>query len=85
MKETGWRFSVQEVVAFLAGSVGVAVTITLWCVSTFQTRADASDFKASVEKRFEAQEMRLDSIQSSLNSMGADLSFIRGKLERKNE
>lgn len=77
------RFTPQEFITAGITLTVFAVSITLWSVSTFQTKAAAADIEVRVDKRFDSQKMRLDSIQNSLNGVATDVAYIRGRMEKQ--
>lgn len=66
-------------VAFSVASISVA--ITMWVVTTFQTKADASKIEEALNKSIEEQELRLNSIFNDIFQIKNDVSYIRGKLD----
>lgn len=81
-----WRLSLAETITL----AGVAVSITLWLGTQFQSRKDAE----AMERRYQAQqaindgrftkiEGRLDNVSTNVNQIAVDVSYIRGRLEPK--
>lgn len=69
-------------VAFAVASIAVAITI--WTVTTFQTQAEAQRFDDLTADRLERQKEKIISMDSKLNQISEDVSYIRGRLEGKN-
>lgn len=70
----------------IAGAVtatALAVSITLWSVSTFQSKADAAEMKVQLERRIDSMEGRLNAVQVTVSGVAVDVSYIRGRLEPK--
>lgn len=76
-----WRLSLAETLAFAA----TVVSITLWMLNFFQTKADANEWKDSMENRVGKIEVEISSIRGSMETIGRDVSYIRGRLEPKPE
>jgi len=74
-----WRFTFSEMVAFAF----VVISITLWSLATFQSKSDAAIVSSSHERDFEKLEKRIDGLSQTLNAIGNDVSYIRGRLEPK--
>jgi hypothetical protein len=79
----GWRFNLGETLGFGFSLASVAVAITLWSVTNFQSKVDAAEEKHSMEKRIEAVEIQMVLVRSSVDSVAKDVSYIRGRLEPK--
>lgn len=90
MSKFEWRFSVTETIGFGVGLATISVAITLWSISTFQTKEAAASEKAAIEVRLtsaEAQigavDSKVDGMRSSIESVAKDVSYIRGRLEQQ--
>lgn len=76
---TRWKLSLAETLAF-----GCTVAaLTLWAVDRFQTQADASEVRESIERRISVLQERQDRVESFIHEIGKDVSYIRGRLEPK--
>ncbi len=87
-----WRFSPIEMLGFGFSIACVAVSITIWTVFTFQTKADAADSKVEfndkirgVTKDVDMLRSDLANVRSGVEAIGKDVSYIRGRLEPKSE
>lgn len=85
-----WRFSPVEMLGFGFSIACVAVSITIWTVFTFQTKDDARGVKIEFEDKIkgvknevEGLRSELSNVRSGVESIGKDVSYIRGRLEPK--
>lgn len=78
-----WRFSPIETIGAAFSLATMAVGITLWSISTFQSKSDAQEMKINLEKRIESIENQMVTMRSSLEVVARDTAYIRGKLEPK--
>jgi hypothetical protein len=78
-----WRFSPIETLGAAFSLASVAVGITLWSVSTFQSKVDAAEVRTHLEKRIESIEAQMTTMRASLEVVARDTSYIRGRLEPK--
>lgn len=78
-----WRFSPIETIGAAFSLATMAVGITLWSISTFQSKSDAQEMKVNLEKRIESIENQMVTMRSSLEVVARDTAYIRGKLEPK--
>lgn len=78
-----WRFSPIETVGAAFSLATMAVGITLWSVTTFQSKSDAAEMKFNLERRIESIEAQMSTMRSSLEVVARDTAYIRGKLEPK--
>jgi hypothetical protein len=78
-----WRFSPIETAGAAFSLASVCVGITLWSVSTFQSKVDAQEVKVHLEKRIENIEAQMATMRMSLEAVARDTSYIRGRLEPK--
>ena len=83
VKLSGWRFSLVETAGFAFSLASVAVAITLWTVSTFQSKDEAKEIKAQLESRIVSIEAETRALRDSMNGVAKDVSYIRGRLEPK--
>lgn len=63
-----WRLTLSESIALAVACVGV----TLWMSARFQTKEDAAKL-----------ELRVSAMESNMNQIAVDVSYIRGRLEPK--
>lgn len=61
----------------------MAVGITLWATSTFQTKDDYREHKTTVERRLDLLEGEMRSMNHVITGVAKDVSYIRGKIETK--
>lgn len=80
-----WRFSPVEMIGFGFSIATVAVSITLWSVSTFQSKQDAIEVRQQIERRIDAIESQVNTMRQSLENVARDTSYIRGRLEPKSQ
>lgn len=73
---SGFRFNVGEVVGFAVTVASVTSCVILWSISTFQTKAEAQVWKGDYDRR-------LIVLESGMNQIAVDVSYIRGRLEPK--
>jgi hypothetical protein len=85
LRLTGWRFSLAETAAFGFSLTSMSVAITLWTVGTFQSKEDAKEIKAQLEIRIQSIEQQTKELRNSVDGVAKDVSYIRGRLEPKNE
>lgn len=78
-----WRFSAAELIAGMLSLTSIAVGITLWSVSTFQSKDDAIEVKMQLERRMDSLEGQVNTMRLSLEGVARDTSWIRGRLEPK--
>jgi vacuolar-type H+-ATPase subunit I/STV1 len=78
-----WRFSPVETIGAAFSLASVCVGITLWSVSTFQSKQDAQEVKTHLERRIENIEAQMNTIRTSLEHVARDISYVRGRLEPK--
>jgi hypothetical protein len=76
-----WRFSPIETAGAAFSLASICVGITLWSVSTFQSKVDAAEVKVHLEKRIENIEAQMVTMRTSLEAVARDTSYIRGKIE----
>jgi len=76
-----WRFTFSET----AMGISVAVAITLWANTTFQTKVEAERERQQLEARLNAQETRLGAMEGAVYETRSDVAFIRGFLTPKNK
>ena len=82
-KVDGWRFNIIETVGFGFSLASVAVAITLWSMSNFQSRAEAEEAKRVTEAKISNLEAQMSQIRSNMDTISRDVSYIRGRLEPK--
>lgn len=80
----GWRFSIVEMVGFGFSVGAVTVAITLWSVSTFQTKVDAVAVKQDFDRQVESLKVEVATLRAGIDAVAKDVSYIRGRLEPKN-
>ena len=84
-----WRFTFAETM----GGISVAVLITLWANTTFQTKVEAQrerqelektqdELRANMEVRLQANELRVGTIERTMYGIRDDVSYIRGILTK---
>jgi hypothetical protein len=78
-----FRFSAYEVVAAMVSLSTMAVGITLWSMTTFQTKESGLEHKIQIEKRLDLLEMEMRVLKQGIHDVARDVSWIRGKLEIK--
>lgn len=78
-----WRFSGAELIAGIVSLTVFAVGITLWSVDKFQSKSDAQDMKAQLERRLDRVENDVSSMRTSLDGVAKNVEYIRGRLEPK--
>jgi len=76
-----FRFSIYEVVAAMISLSTMAVGITLWSITTFQTKEVSIEQKIQIEKRLDLLEMEMRTLKQGIHDVARDVSWIRGKLE----
>lgn len=74
-----WNMSLAETLAF---GMTVAVFV-VWALSFFQTKDDAKEWKSNVEVRMGKIESEVSSMRGSMEIIGRDVSYIRGRIEPK--
>lgn len=80
-----WRFSIIESFGLAFSLCSVAVSITLWSVTTFQSKADASVAKIEGEQRVEKIELEIREVRQTLFRIQSQTSFIAGRMGFKNK
>ena len=76
-----WRLTLAETLSF---GVSVALAtggITIWSMTTFQSKTDASELRQQFEHRVNSLEEELKAIRGNMGQIAVDVSYIRGKLE----
>ena len=67
--------------AFGLSIVTAAVGITLWSISTFESKASASQYRVTLERRVDGLEKEVNTIRETLGRVAIDVSYIRGRME----
>jgi hypothetical protein len=80
-----WRFSLAETAMGMVSIATLAVGITTWSLSTFQSKQDASEMKQQFERRIEGVEGEMRVMRSSLDRIAGNVEYIRGRLEPKGQ
>ncbi len=78
-----WRFSIVETIGFGFSLASIAVGITLWSMSTFQSKEEAASVKLNLEQRVIALEGEMRELRASMQNVARDVAYIRGVLEPK--
>ena len=76
-----WRLSLAETIS----AIFAVVIITIWFLNTFQSKNDASTDKNAIDVRVGKVETEMGNMRTSMEVIGRDTSYIRGRLEPKNE
>lgn len=83
-----WKFSPIEMLGFAFSLASLAVGITMWSLTTFQSKQEAREATQtidakieSVEKRVERQEEQMNAMRTSLEGVAKNVEYIRGRLE----
>lgn len=79
-----WQFNGAEVVAGIFTVVVASVGVTLWSVSTFQSKSDAAEMKIQLQREISDVRAEVASIRSNIEAVAKDTAYIRGRLEPKN-
>jgi len=85
-----WRLSLYEILAVVGVAMSVSVAVTIWCMTTFQTKGDAALMKADLEKQIGSNRDEINNIKGDFKQFGVQLGnvsnsveYIRGRLEPK--
>jgi len=78
-----FRFSIYEVIAGMVSLTSLAVGITIWSITTFQTKEAGLEYKIQMEKRLDLLELEMRTLKQGIHDVARDVSWIRGKLEPK--
>jgi len=78
---SNFKFNIFEVVAAMLSLSTLAVGITLWSMSTFQTKEVSLEHKVQIEKRLDLLEFEMRTLKQGIHDVARDVSWIRGKLE----
>ena len=78
-----FRFNIYEVIAGMISLTSLAVGITIWSITTFQTKEAGLEYKIQIEKRLDLLEMEMRTLKQGIHDVARDVSWIRGKLEPK--
>jgi hypothetical protein len=78
-----FRFSAYEVIAAMVSLATMAVGITLWSISTFQTKEEYRERQLVVERRLDILESQMRAMNDTISGVARDVSYIRGKIETK--
>lgn len=74
-----WRLTLAESLALVV----TVVSVTIWIITTFQSKSDAQEWKNAIEGRVGAIEEQLTQMRNNMDGIGKDVSYIRGRLEPK--
>ncbi len=69
-----------EFASFGLSVASISVGITLWAITTFQTKADASDYELKMDKKNQELTQEIILLRQNIDKMGRDISYIRGKI-----
>jgi hypothetical protein len=61
--------------------VGASATLVAWVFSTFKSKIDSTSDLKVIENRLTAHETLLSELARSINTIGNDVAFIRGKMD----
>lgn len=82
--ERVWRFSAIELSSLAIALATVTISITLWAVNTFQTKSDAREQRLELRREIDNVSSTVKDMESRINKIGDDVSYIRGRMEPKN-
>ena len=82
-----FRFSAYEVLAGMTSLAGLAVGITLWSMTTFQTKEASNEKRAIIDRRLDQMESEVRQLNNVITGVAIDVSYIRGRMapEKKKE
>lgn len=76
-----WSFNGVEMILGLGTAISLSVTVMIFVNGTFQSKAEALDFKVTVESRITKVEQNIDTMRADMSGIRSDTSYIRGYLE----
>lgn len=80
-KVRDWTLSIPEAVGALGSSIALAVAVTVYSLTTFQSKEAAAEMKKDIERRIDSVESEIQTIRASIDGVAKDVSYIRGKIE----
>lgn len=78
-----WRFSAIELSSLAIALATITISITLWAVNTFQTKTDAKEQRLELRREIDNVTTSVKDMESRINKIGDDVSYIRGRMEPK--
>jgi hypothetical protein len=71
----------REIIGFGVTVATVTAGVVLWSIATFTSKEDS----AKIEKRVDKIEVEMSALRENVISIRSDVSYIRGRIEPKNQ
>lgn len=79
-KVLDWRFSIVETAGFAFSLTSLAVAITVWSLTTFQSKAEAIEASSQTERRIEKIDIEMNEVRNALYRIQSQTAFIAGRM-----